>query len=173
MCNVARIICAQTSQKSSFGCASHVVIGHEFAGQVIFYHLMKNISVTPVPKARMCRGAVMLQDMFTSGPKSARLRAEEYAGNFEDLHPRLDIHQAAFATDRCYFCHDAPCIVACPPDIDNRLFVGQIATVTPDAAAKMILRRNILGVACPRVSVPQKHCAKRPAHAKWLRANLF
>ena len=49
---------------------------------------------------------------------AGRLAAEDYASNFGDLHDPLDDHEALVAADRCYFCHDAPCITACPTDID-------------------------------------------------------
>ncbi|HAL77107.1 MAG TPA: dihydropyrimidine dehydrogenase, partial [Rhodobacteraceae bacterium] len=80
-----------------------------------------------------------------SGIATHRLSAEAYQQNFSDLHPALDGHEALVAADRCYFCYDAPCITACPTDIDIPLFIRQIATGTADAAAKTILTQNILG----------------------------
>ena len=64
--------------------------------------------------------------------------------------PPLDAHEARVAADRCYFCHDAPCITACPTSIDIPLFIRQIATGTADAAAKTIWSQNILGGICAR-----------------------
>ena len=57
-----------------------------------------------------------------------RLKAEDYAANFADIHPNLTAHQALVEADRCYFCHDAPCTEACPTDIDIPMFIRQIAT---------------------------------------------
>ncbi|MEL6206968.1 MAG: dihydropyrimidine dehydrogenase, partial [Pseudomonadota bacterium] len=54
----------------------------------------------------------------TSGVVAGRLGDTEYARNFGDVHPPLDAHEAMVAADRCYFCHDAPCITACPTAID-------------------------------------------------------
>ncbi|MEL7517179.1 MAG: NAD(P)-dependent oxidoreductase [Pseudomonadota bacterium] len=100
----------------------------------------------------------MRQDAFTPGIQAGRLEAKDYSGNFSDLHPPLDAHEALVAADRCYFCHDAPCITACPTDIDIPLFIRQIATGTPDAAAKTILGQNILGGMCARVCPTETLC---------------
>ncbi|MEO9574867.1 MAG: NAD(P)-dependent oxidoreductase [Lentilitoribacter sp.] len=100
----------------------------------------------------------MTQSPFTPGVASGRLAAPEYDANFSDLHPALDAHEALVAADRCYFCHDAPCITACPTDIDIPLFIRQIATGTPDAAAKTILTQNIMGGMCARVCPTETLC---------------
>lgn len=95
---------------------------------------------------------------LTPGIASARLSAEELAENFADLHAPLDRHEAAVASDRCYFCHDAPCVTACPTDIDIPLFIRQISTGTPEAAAKTIFDVNILGGMCARVCPTEDLC---------------
>ena len=100
----------------------------------------------------------MTQSPFSPGVAAGRLAASGYAENFSDLHPALDPHEALVAADRCYFCHDAPCITACPTDIDIPLFIRQIATGTPDAAAKTILSQNIMGGMCARVCPTEQLC---------------
>lgn len=100
----------------------------------------------------------MPQDTFTPGIVPGRLSPDEYSEQFSDLHPALDAHEALVAADRCYFCHDAPCITACPTDIDIPLFIRQIATGTPDAAAKTILSQNIMGGMCARVCPTEQLC---------------
>ena len=100
----------------------------------------------------------MSQKVFEPGIAAGRLEAEAYAAQFSDLHPPLDQHEALVAADRCYFCYDAPCITACPTDIDIPLFIRQIATGTPDAAAKTILSQNILGGMCARVCPTEQLC---------------
>ena len=87
-----------------------------------------------------------------------RLVGGHYAENFADLHPPLSRHEAAVAADRCYFCHDAPCIDACPTEIDIPLFIRQIASGVPDAAASTIFDSNILGGACARVCPTETLC---------------
>lgn len=95
---------------------------------------------------------------LTPGIAAGRLPTDTYQSNFSDLHPPLDDHEALVAADRCYFCHDAPCITACPTEIDIPLFIRQIATGTPDAAAKTILTQNILGGMCARVCPTETLC---------------
>lgn len=100
----------------------------------------------------------MSQNSFTPGVVAGRLDAAQYAEQFSDLHPPLHDHEALVAADRCYFCHDAPCITACPTDIDIPLFIRQIATGTPDAAARTILSQNIMGGMCARVCPTEDLC---------------
>jgi glutamate synthase (NADPH/NADH) small chain len=95
---------------------------------------------------------------LTPGVTAARLAPDEYAENFTDLHAPLDPHEAVVAADRCYFCHDAPCMTACPTSIDIPLFIRQIATGTPEAAAETILDQNILGGMCARVCPTETLC---------------
>ena len=112
----------------------------------------------------------MSQKVFEPGISAGRLEAEVYAERFADLHPPLDSHEALVAADRCYFCHDAPCITACPTDIDIPLFIRQIATGTPDAAAKTILTQNIMGGMCARVcpteTLCEEACVREAAEGK-------
>ncbi|WP_138933903.1 NAD(P)-dependent oxidoreductase [Roseovarius arcticus] len=100
----------------------------------------------------------MTDNTYTAGILPGRLPPENYAENFSDLHPQLDDHEALVAADRCYFCHDAPCITACPTDIDIPLFIRQIATGTPEAAARTILSQNIMGGMCARVCPTETLC---------------
>ncbi|MBU3032227.1 NAD(P)-dependent oxidoreductase [Paracoccus marinaquae] len=100
----------------------------------------------------------MSQARLSPGVHSGRLSADELARNFSDVAPPLDAHEARVAADRCYFCHDAPCIIACPTSIDIPLFIRQIATGTPDAAAMTIFHANILGGMCARVCPTENLC---------------
>lgn len=96
--------------------------------------------------------------MSQPGVASGRLRPEDYAANFSDLHPRLERHQALVEADRCYFCYDAPCVQACPTTIDIPLFIRQILTDNPNGAAETILSQNILGGMCARVCPTETLC---------------
>ncbi len=93
-----------------------------------------------------------------SGIEAGRLSANEYASNFSDLHPRLDRHEALVASDRCYFCYDAPCMTACPTAIDIPMFIRQISTGNPLGSAKTIFDQNILGGMCARVCPTETLC---------------
>ncbi len=95
---------------------------------------------------------------LTPGIVAGRLDADDLAANFDDLHAPLASHEAAVAADRCYFCHDAPCVTACPTDIDIPLFIRQISTGMPEAAAKTIFDQNILGGMCARVCPTEDLC---------------
>lgn len=107
---------------------------------------------------------------LTPGVVAARLTPQEIEANFSDLHPAYDPHEALVAADRCYFCHDAPCVTACPTDIDIPLFIRQIATGMPEAAAKTILEQNILGGMCARVcpteTLCEQSCVRETAEGK-------
>lgn len=92
------------------------------------------------------------------GIASGRLPDETLARNFSDYPPPLNPHEASVAADRCYFCYDAPCITACPTEIDIPMFIRQIATGTPDAAAMTIWDQNILGGMCARVCPVEQLC---------------
>ena len=100
----------------------------------------------------------MTHSIQTPGVVAGRLEADDYVRNFADAYPPLDAHAALVAADRCYFCHDAPCITACPTGIDIPLFIRQIQTGTPRAAARTILDANILGGMCARVCPTETLC---------------
>ena len=93
-----------------------------------------------------------------SGIAPGRLSDEELAANFADLHPAYDAHEARVQADRCYFCFDAPCVAACPTAIDIPLFIRQIQTGVPEAAARTIWDQNILGGMCARVCPTETLC---------------
>lgn len=105
----------------------------------------------------------MISDFAVAGPQTpgvaaGRLPPDRLAANFADVAPPLDAHAALVAADRCYFCHDAPCIAACPTTIDIPLFIRQIATGAPEAAARTIFEQNILGGMCARVCPTETLC---------------
>ena len=112
----------------------------------------------------------MAQGSMAPGIVAGRLSAEDLSKNFCDLHPPLQPHEAAVAADRCYFCHDAPCIAACPTEIDIPLFIRQIHTGQPQAAAKTIFDQNILGGMCARVcpteTLCEQACVREAAEGK-------
>ncbi len=80
-----------------------------------------------------------------------RLTLEQLEKNFADINPPLSAAQALEEGSRCLFCHDAPCIKACPTGIDVPQFIRQILTGNLRGSAKTILAANILGQSCARV----------------------
>lgn len=99
-----------------------------------------------------------MTSQMISGIAADRLSSHKLKENFTDLHAPLQPHEVKVAADRCYFCHDAPCVTACPTDIDIPLFIRQISTGTPEAAAKTIFDMNILGGMCARVCPTEDLC---------------
>src|SRR5215471_17696065 len=82
---------------------------------------------------------------------ATRLPLEQLEKNFADINPPLTPGQALEEGSRCLFCHDAPCIKACPTGIDVPQFIRQIITGNLRGSAKTILSANILGQSCARV----------------------
>ncbi len=101
---------------------------------------------SPTPPARAC------------GLHAGRLAADDYAHNFADAHPPLNVVQAQVEAERCYYCHDAPCITACPTGIDIPSFIARIAQGNLRGAAKTILTANPLGGMCARVCPTEVLC---------------
>jgi dihydropyrimidine dehydrogenase (NAD+) subunit PreT len=87
----------------------------------------------------------MLKDPAT------RLSPEQLEKNFADINSPLTEAQALEEGSRCLFCYDAPCIKACPTEIDVPQFIRQILTGNLRGSARTILEANILGHSCARV----------------------
>lgn len=119
--------------------------------------------------------------MAESGDKpgiaTSRLDADDYLKNFSDLHPPLSAHEAAVEADRCYFCYDAPCVNACPTQIDIPMFIRHISTDNPLGSAKTIFDQNILGGICARVcpteTLCEEVCVREIAEGKPVRIGLL
>lgn len=89
---------------------------------------------------------------------SGRLERDVIDEAFRDMHPALSPNEARVAAERCLFCHDAPCVTACPTSIDIPLFIRQIAAKNPIGAARTILDANIMGGMCARVCPTENLC---------------
>ena len=90
--------------------------------------------------------------------KPGRLSACQYIANFSDAHPPLTSVQALIEAERCYYCHDAPCITACPTGIDIPSFIRRISEDNLRGAAKAILEANVFGGMCARVCPTEVLC---------------
>ncbi|MBM4052041.1 MAG: glutamate synthase [Planctomycetes bacterium] len=77
---------------------------------------------------------------------------------FTDYKLPLSPAQAAVEAGRCLFCHDAPCVTACPTHIDIPQFIRKIANGNDRGAAKTIFESNILGMSCARVCPVEVLC---------------
>ncbi len=89
------------------------------------------------------------------------LTRDEIAANFDDLHPPLNLAQVRVQSSRCLFCHDAPCVTACPTSIDIPKFIRQIATENVTGAARTILSANIMGGTCARACPTEILCEQK------------
>jgi glutamate synthase (NADPH/NADH) small chain len=87
-----------------------------------------------------------------------RLDKAEIDKNFGDLHPPLSPSEALIEADRCYFCYDAPCTIACPTGIDIPGFIQKIRSKNIRGSARTILRENIMGGMCARVCPTEILC---------------
>ena len=91
-------------------------------------------------------------------PIQPLLGAETAARNMEEKAPRYAPQEALIEANRCLFCFDAPCIMACPTGIDIPSFIKKIANQNPAASARTILTANVLGASCARVCPTEVLC---------------
>jgi glutamate synthase (NADPH/NADH) small chain len=97
---------------------------------------------------------------LTSAPdiRAGRLSAADYARNFADASPPLTQAQALLEAERCLYCYDAPCAIACPTSIDVPSFIKRIADGNLRGSARTILEANPLGGMCARVCPTENLC---------------
>jgi dihydropyrimidine dehydrogenase (NAD+) subunit PreT len=91
-------------------------------------------------------------------PIQPLLDAETAARNMAEKEPRYSPQEALIEANRCLFCFDAPCIMACPTGIDIPSFIKKIANQNPVASARTILTANVLGASCARVCPTEVLC---------------
>lgn len=87
-------------------------------------------------------------------PQSER----EFAQNFASIKPPMNSTESYYESSRCLFCYDAPCINACPTQIDIPLFIRQINDGNLTGAAKTIYQSNYFGHACGQVCPTEVLC---------------
>lgn len=90
--------------------------------------------------------------------RAARLEPAQYAKAFADATPRFTAAQAVLEAERCLYCFDAPCAVACPTHIDVPSFIRRITDGNLRGSAKAILEANPLGGMCARVCPTENLC---------------
>lgn len=96
---------------------------------------------------------------MTFSAQQAGLPASRLESGIPDLKPLLTEQQALAEANRCLYCHDAPCVTACPTAINIPEFIKRIATGNTAGAAKTILSSNILGHSCASVCPVEVLCA--------------
>lgn len=78
--------------------------------------------------------------------------------SFSETYPRYTKNEATVEANRCLYCFDAPCIQACPTEIDVPTFIRQIANDNLLGAATTILESNLIGHSCGRVCPVDELC---------------
>lgn len=91
-------------------------------------------------------------------------RAEEALPDKKPLYTEAEARAEA---ERCLYCTDAPCIQACPTEIDIPTFIKKIATGNVRGSARTILEQNLLGYSCSRVCPVEELCAGSCVYNGW------
>ena len=86
------------------------------------------------------------------------LTEEQLAANFADIAPPLTNDAALLEANKCLYCHDAPCTIACPTHIDVPAFIKKIATGNLRGSARVILEANPFGHSCARACPVEVLC---------------
>ncbi len=92
------------------------------------------------------------------GSGQKKIPSDRTEAKFTDYKPALGPGSAAAEANRCLYCHDAPCVEACPTRIDIPEFIRKIATGNLRGSARTIFRANILGMSCARVCPVEVLC---------------
>jgi len=77
---------------------------------------------------------------------------------FADIAPPLTPDYALLEANKCLFCHDAPCTIACPTHIDVPAFIKKVATGNLRGSARVILEANPFGHSCARACPVEVLC---------------
>jgi glutamate synthase (NADPH/NADH) small chain len=86
-----------------------------------------------------------------------------------DAKPLFTPAEAVVEANRCLYCHDAPCVTACPTGIDIPTFIRKISTGNMRGSAKKILTANVLGYSCARVCPVEVLCVGACVYNAWHR----
>ncbi len=86
------------------------------------------------------------------------LSAKKARENLAAIEPKYTPQEALLESERCLYCFDAPCIMACPTGIDVPGFIKKIATGNLVGSARTILQANPLGASCARVCPTSALC---------------
>ncbi len=84
-----------------------------------------------------------------------------------DKKPLFTSAEATAEANRCLYCVDAPCIKACPTEIDIPTFIKKIASGNVRGSARTILEQNLLGYSCARVCPVEVLCAGDCVYTGW------
>src|SRR5262245_43511794 len=100
---------------------------------------------------------------------ASRLPEDRLEQRLPDAKPLFTPAEALVEANRCLYCHDAPCVTACPTGIDVPTFIRRIGTDNVRGAARTILSANILGFSCARACPVEVLCAGACVYNAWHR----
>ena len=100
---------------------------------------------------------------------AALIPVDRLEGRLADAKPTYTPGEAVTEASRCLYCHDAPCVTACPTGIDIPTFIRKIATGNVRGSAKAILSANLLGYSCARVCPVEVLCVGACVYNAWHR----
>jgi glutamate synthase (NADPH/NADH) small chain len=95
------------------------------------------------------------------------LPQDRLENELEDKKPLYTPAEAKAEADRCLYCVDAPCIKACPTEIDIPTFIKKIASGNVRGSAKTIFEQNLLGYSCARVCPVEVLCVGDCVYNGW------
>ena len=102
-------------------------------------------------------------------PATDLIAADRLERRFADAKPTYADGEAVGEANRCLYCHDAPCVEACPTGIDIPSFIRKIATGNLRGSARSILSANLLGYSCARVCPVEVLCVGACVYNDWHR----
>ena len=88
-----------------------------------------------------------------------QLSKSRLESDFPESKPLFSESEALIEANRCLFCYDAPCIKACPTDIDIPSFIKKIKTGNIRGAATTIFSSNMMGISTSQVCPVEELCA--------------
>jgi len=93
--------------------------------------------------------------------------ADRLENELADKKPLYSAAEARAEAERCLYCVDAPCIKACPTEIDIPTFIKKIASGNVRGSAKTIFEQNLLGYSCARVCPVEVLCVGDCVYNGW------
>src|SRR5689334_12924621 len=96
-----------------------------------------------------------------------QLSDDRLENELKDKKPLYTPAEAKAEADRCLYCVDAPCIKACPTEIDIPTFIKKIASGNVRGSAKTIFEQNLLGYSCARVCPVEVLCVGDCVYNGW------
>ena len=96
--------------------------------------------------------------MLKESSSEAFIESSAIRERFGELHPALTAQAAVVESNRCLYCFDAPCMVACPTHIDVPGFIKRIASGNLRGSARKILEANVLAGSCSRACPVEVLC---------------